>query len=79
MVTSTPVYPREPFRVFGEHTPVRVRSWIDGSWMTGFEIAGIVAEGDDVLGYRVRRVSDGTVLGAWVSPNDVMPVRRART
>jgi hypothetical protein len=76
---NTPVYPRVPLGVLAEHTAVRVRSWLDGSWAAGFEIAGIVAEDNDILGYRVRRVSNGTLLGAWVSPDDVMPVRRVWT
>ena len=68
------VYPRAPLGVLAEHTPVRVRSWLDGSWAEGFEIAGIVAEDNDIVGYRVLRVWDGTVLGAWISPDEVMPV-----
>jgi len=75
MVASTLVYPRAPLGVLEDHTPVLVRCWLYGSWNAGFEIAGVVAEDNDILGYRVRRVSDGIVLGGWVSPEEVMPVR----
>jgi hypothetical protein len=70
------VYPRAPLGVLVDGTPVSVRSWLAGAWVPGFEIAGIVVEDGDLLGYRARRVSDGTELRAWVSPDEVMPVRR---
>ena len=42
-------YPGVPLGVLAEHTPVRVRSWLHGSWMEGFEIAAMVAEDNDIL------------------------------
>ena len=71
-------YPATPWRVLGDSTPVKVRSWIDGTWEEGFEIAGVVAEANAVVGYRVRRESDGTVLPAWVSIHEVLPDRHRR-
>ena len=68
-------YPATPSRVLADDTPVKVRSWIDGTWEAGFGIAGIVAEGNGIVGYRVRRLSDGTLLPAWVSIHEVMPDR----
>ncbi|TMM14831.1 MAG: hypothetical protein E6G01_12010 [Actinobacteria bacterium] len=47
-------------------TPVDVRSRYVGSWSRGFEVAEIV--GDT---YRVRRLSDGSVLPAEFSSDDV--------
>jgi hypothetical protein len=77
MVRCVGVYPRSPLGVLDDGTPVRLRSWQDGSWVAGFEIAGTVTEDNDLLGYRVRSVADAIVLRAWVSPDDVMPVRRS--
>jgi hypothetical protein len=47
--------------------PVEVRSRYDGRWSRGFEIAEEL--GADA--YRVRRLSDGSVLPAEFSPEDV--------
>jgi hypothetical protein len=43
---------------------------LDGSWCRGFEIAG-VDEGREVLRYRLRRLSDGSVLPAAFAPHEV--------
>jgi hypothetical protein len=56
--------PEEEVLVAG--TPVDVRSRYVGSWSRGFEVAEIVGDA-----YRVRRLSDGRVLPAEFSPNDV--------
>jgi hypothetical protein len=77
MVRCVGVYPRSPLGVLDDGTPVMLRSWQDGAWVAGFEIAGTVTEDNDLLGYRVRSVADASVLRAWVSPDDVMPVRRS--
>jgi hypothetical protein len=53
-------------------TPVDVRSRYVGSWSRGFEVAEIVGES-----YRVRRLSDGRVLPAEFSCDDVR-VRRPK-
>ena len=47
----------EHTRVFEEGARVEVRRRFDQSWARGFEIAEVV-EG----GYRLRRLSDGSVL-----------------
>jgi hypothetical protein len=51
--------------------PVDVRNRFVGSWSHGFEIAERVAGG-----YRVRRLSDGSVLPDVFSSDDVRPERR---
>ena len=50
--------------------PVEVRSRYDGRWNRGFEIA----EELSAHAYRVRRLSDGSVLPAEFSPEDVRQV-----
>jgi hypothetical protein len=52
-------------------TKVDVRNRFQGTWVRGFEVAE-VTEG----GYRIRRMSDGSVLGELFSRDDV---RRERT
>ena len=58
------VQPDEEVLVAG--TPVDVRSRYVGSWSRGFEVAEIVGDS-----YRVRRLSDGSVLPAEFSSDDV--------
>jgi hypothetical protein len=53
-------------------TPVDVRSRFVGSWSRGFE----VAERVDDRGYRVRRVSDGTVLPDVFEDQEIRPQKR---
>ena len=55
-------------------TPVDVRSRFVGSWSRGFEVAEQVAE----RGYRLRRVSDGTVLPDVFSDDEIRPQRQRR-
>ena len=50
-------------------TPVDVRSRFVGSWSRGFEVAEQVTE----HGYRIRRLSDGTVLPDVFSDEEVRP------
>lgn len=52
--------------LLGAGTPVDVRSRYLGSWSRGFEVAEIVGDS-----YRVRRLSDGSVLPAEFSSDDV--------
>jgi hypothetical protein len=52
-------------------TKVDVRNRFQGTWVRGFEVAE-VTDG----GYRIRRMSDGSVLGELFSRDDV---RRERT
>jgi hypothetical protein len=49
---------------------VEVRSRFDGHWARGFVIA---SKGPD--GYRVQRVSDGSVLPAVFSEEEIRPER----
>ena len=55
--------------------PVAVRCSFEGSWSPGFEIAEIVLAPDGLDGYRLRRLSDGTVLPVVFAVEDVMPAR----
>ena len=59
-------------KVLRSGTPVDVRSRFVGDWSRGFEVAERVAD----EGYRVRRLSDGTVLPDVFDENDVRPQRR---
>lgn len=47
-------------------TPVDVRSRYLGTWSRGFEVAELVGDA-----YRVRRLSDGSVLPSEFSSDDV--------
>ena len=58
-------------RTFKPGTPVEVRRRFDHSWARGFEVAEVVAEG-----YRIRRLSDRSVLPAEFSFDDVRRERR---
>ena len=55
---------------FKPGTKVEVRSRFDRSWAQGFEVADACSEG-----YRLRRLSDDSVLPATFDADDV---RRAR-
>ena len=55
---------------FGPGTKVEVRSGYQSSWARGFEVAGLDGEQ-----YRVRRVSDGTVLPTTFDPDTVRKER----
>jgi hypothetical protein len=52
-------------------TAVDVRSRYVGSWSAGFEVAQAVRDG-----YRVRRMSDGSVLPDVFTNDDVRAQRR---
>jgi hypothetical protein len=52
-------------------TQVDVRNRYQGTWTRGFEVAEITPEG-----YRIRRLSDGSILGELFSRDDV---RRQRS
>jgi hypothetical protein len=52
-------------------TKVDVRNRFQGTWVRGFEIAEVTDEG-----YRIRRMSDGSVLGELFSRDDL---RRERS
>jgi hypothetical protein len=52
-------------------TQVDVRNRYQGTWVRGFEVAEVTEEG-----YRIRRQSDGSILGELFSRDDV---RRERS
>jgi hypothetical protein len=54
-------------------TAVEVRNRFEQRWARGFEIVEMV---DD--GYRVRRLSDGSVLPVTIAAEDVRPEREKR-
>ena len=54
-------------------TRVEVRRRFDGAWASGFEVAESL---DDV--YRLRRISDGSVLPTTFRANDVRQERKHR-
>jgi len=56
---------------------VAVRSSFEGTWSPGFEVAEIVLGADGGAGYRLRRLSDGTLLPVIFPIDDVIP-RAAR-
>ncbi|MCC6338372.1 MAG: hypothetical protein KJ056_00715 [Acidimicrobiia bacterium] len=61
-------------------TRVEVRSRFERAWARGFEIAEEVGgghDGDDVR-YRIRRRSDGSVLPALFTVDDVREEKRDR-
>lgn len=69
MAVVTGSAPADPLT---DGTPVDVRSRFVGAWSRGFEVAERVAD----QGYRVRRVSDGTVLPDVFEEQDVRPQKR---
>ena len=52
-------------------TKVDVRNRFQGTWVRGFEVAEATP-----AGYRIRRLSDGSVLGDVFSRDDVRRERR---
>jgi hypothetical protein len=52
-------------------TAVDVRNRYQGTWVRGFEVAESTDEG-----YRLRRLSDGSILPEWFSRDDI---RRQRS
>lgn len=52
--------------VLGVGSRVEVRSRFDRRWTRGFSVAAVDADA-----YQLRRESDGAVLPAWFSADDV--------
>jgi hypothetical protein len=52
-------------------TKVDVRNRFQGTWVRGFEVAELTEEG-----YRIRRLSDGSVLGELFRRDDVRRERK---
>ena len=55
---------------------VEVRSSLDGDWCRGFEVAEVILGAVGVEGYRLRRVSDGSVLPVVFPAGDIIPSGR---
>lgn len=64
-------------------TRVEVRSKFDRSWSRGFEIVEVVEEADDPsldgVAVRVRRRSDGQILPALFTEDDVREEKKGRS
>jgi hypothetical protein len=52
-------------------TQVDVRNRYQGTWVRGFEVAEVTD-----AGYRIRRLSDGSILGELFSRDDVRRERK---
>jgi hypothetical protein len=52
-------------------TQVDVRNRYQGTWVRGFEVAEFTEQG-----YRIRRLSDGSILGELFSRDDVRRERK---
>jgi hypothetical protein len=52
-------------------TKVDVRNRYQGTWVRGFEVAEYTPDG-----YRIRRLSDGSILGDLFSRDDVRRERK---
>lgn len=64
----------------GPGTKVEVRSKFDRSWARGFEVVETVLEPDEeVPAYRVRRRSDGQILPALFTEDDVREEKKGRS
>ena len=55
---------------------VEVRNRFDGSWSHGFEIVECLTDGGSGPRYRLRRLSDGVVLPASFTADDLIAQRR---
>jgi hypothetical protein len=55
---------------------IEVRCSFEGTWSPGFEIAEVMLGNDDVVGYRLRRMSDGAILPAVFPVEDIIPAGR---
>lgn len=64
-------------------TRVEVRSKFDRSWSRGFEVVELVEEADDPgldgVAVRVRRRSDGQILPALFTEDDVREEKKGRS
>jgi hypothetical protein len=61
------------WRFFAPGTRVEVRSRFRQDWVRGFEV-----DGPEGFGYRLRRISDNTVLPVVFSGVDVRPAGAGR-
>jgi hypothetical protein len=65
-------YPRQ----MAAGVAVEVRSSSDGDWSRGFDVSEVVLGAVGVDGYRLRRVSDGSVLPVVFPADDIIPSGR---
>ena len=72
VVVQVPTFRQEVRDVVERDVRVEVRSRFDGSWCRGFEIGGVLEDGES---YRIRRVSDGVVLPVTISADDIAEER----
>ena len=74
MVEAPPMAPPTPqprSTAYPASTRVEVRTQFDGSWSSGFEVAEVTEDG-----YRIRRVSDDSVLPTEFTASEVRKERR---
>ena len=60
-----------PLSEIAPDTKVEVRSRFDQRWSAGFAVVGV-----DEMGYRIRRLSDGTELPTRFSRDEIRRERR---
>jgi hypothetical protein len=60
-------------------TSVEVRARFDGRWCAGFEVAERIEADSAPVTYRLRRTSDGSVLPALFTDDDIIAAARRGT
>jgi len=60
-------------------TSVEVRARFDGRWCAGFEVADRIEADSAPVTYRLRRTSDGSVLPALFTGDDIIAAPRPAT
>ena len=60
-------------------TSVEVRARFDGRWCAGFEVADRIEADSAPVTYRLRRTSDGSVLPALFTGDDIIAAPRPTT
>ena len=60
-------------------TSVEVRARFDGRWCAGFEVADRIEADFAPVTYRLRRTSDGSVLPALFTDDDIIAAPRPTT
>ena len=66
LVPAVDLAQRQGDPIVEDGTPVELYSGFEGTWSAGFEIAS-AAE----IGYRIRRISDGSLLPGYTSRSDL--------
>ena len=60
-------------------TSVEVRARFDGRWCAGFEVADRIEADSAPVTYRLRRTSDGSVLPALFTGDEIIAAPRPAT